>query len=207
MMFFGCNVAFSSMPVFLPTIIREMGYTSLTAQALSAPPYLFSFIMVLVIAYLSDRHSSRSGYIVFASLLSALGYFLIALASSRHMGPLYRYIPIYFACAGFFSAITLIITWTLNNQETSTGRGTGMAMLNIIGQCGPLVGTRLYPDRDAPWYVPGMTVCAVCMVGVGFLAVGLRLVLRRANRNKIREYERRRLSDEGHMTEPFIFIL
>ncbi len=28
-MFFCCNVAFSSLPVFLPTIIEEMGYTAL----------------------------------------------------------------------------------------------------------------------------------------------------------------------------------
>lgn len=64
-MFFSCNVAFSSVPVFLPTIIQEsvpppppkplqkqdqkkkltrehrMGYTSLRSQALSAPPYVF----------------------------------------------------------------------------------------------------------------------------------------------------------------------
>ena len=45
-MFFCANVAFSSLPVFLPTIIEEMGYTALQSQALSAPPYLVAFVSV-----------------------------------------------------------------------------------------------------------------------------------------------------------------
>lgn len=65
----------------------------------------------------------------------------------------------------------------------------------------------MYPDRDAPWYVPGMTGCAVCMVLVGCLAIGLRLVLQRANRKRIREYERKRVSDQGFVAEPFLFIV
>jgi cyanate permease len=73
-MFFSSNVAFASMPVFLPTILRDMGHTALTAQALTAPPYLFAFVAVLVTAYLSDRHQSRAFYIVLHALLAAAGY-------------------------------------------------------------------------------------------------------------------------------------
>ncbi|EGE05742.1 MFS transporter [Trichophyton equinum CBS 127.97] len=47
-MFLSCNVAFSSLPVFLPTILHDMGYSKLTSQALSAPPYLFAFVVVLL---------------------------------------------------------------------------------------------------------------------------------------------------------------
>ncbi|KAF2459023.1 major facilitator superfamily domain-containing protein [Lineolata rhizophorae] len=183
LMFFSCNVSFSSMPVFLPTIIREMGHSPITSQALSAPPYLVSFVVVLLSAYISDRLRSRSTVIVVHSILAATGYALIAFAGwQRWSNPVWRYIGIYPATAGFFSAITLIITWTINNQDSDSKRGTGMAMLNVIGQCGPLVGTRLYPDKDGPYYVPGMTVCAIFMLAVGILALGLRWVLVRKNR-------------------------
>lgn len=37
LMFFACNVAFASLPVFLPSIIRDMGYSSVSSQALTAP--------------------------------------------------------------------------------------------------------------------------------------------------------------------------
>ncbi|KAF1982195.1 MFS general substrate transporter [Aulographum hederae CBS 113979] len=187
LMFFSCNVAFSSLPVFLPTIIKEIGYESLTAQALSAPPYLVSFLVVLLTSHISDRLQSRSPLLIMHALSAAFGYALIALAGSLRWPPFWRYIGIYPACAGFFSAITLIITWTINNQESESGRGTGMAILNVVGQCGPLLGTRLYPDTDAPYYVRGMSVCAVFMVLVAVLAMGLRFMLSRENARRAKE--------------------
>jgi hypothetical protein len=71
LMFLSCNVAFSSMPVFLPTIIRDMGYSTLASQALSAPPFLLAFVVVLVTASLSDRYQRRSSFLIFHSLVSA----------------------------------------------------------------------------------------------------------------------------------------
>lgn len=78
---------------------------------------------------------------------------------------------------GFFSVITIVITWTINNQESESQQGAGFAVLQVIGQCGPLVGTRLYPEEEAPFYVRGMGVCAGAMVAVAVLAVGLRIYL------------------------------
>ena len=178
-MFFSCNVAFSSMPVFLPTIIHDMGYHSIHAQALTAPPYLFAFVVVLVTAYLSDRLHSRSVFIMLHSLLATLGYGIIALSGYyKWNNTLIRYIALFPAAAGFFSAVTIIITWTINNQETDSKKGTGMAILNIIGQMGPLVGTSIFPKKDGPYYVKGMSTCAGFMFLVGILAAILRLVLK-----------------------------
>lgn len=92
-----------------------------------------------------------------------------------------RYLALYPATAGFFSAITIIITWTINNQETDSKKATGMAILNIIGQVGPLVGTSIFPEEDGPFYVKGMFVCAAFMLLVGILAAILRWVLIREN--------------------------
>ncbi|ORX95800.1 major facilitator superfamily domain-containing protein [Clohesyomyces aquaticus] len=182
-MFFSCNVAFSSMPVFLPTILRDMNHTSLTAQALSAPPYLFAFLTVLLTAHLSDHHGSRSIPLILHSLLASLSYLLIALCGYfRSPNTVLRYAALFPATAGFFSAITLIITWTLNNQEGDTAKGAGMAVLNVIGQMGPLVGTSIFPEEDGPWYVRGMAICAAFMLLVGVLAGILRVVLSAQNR-------------------------
>ncbi|EER24527.1 Major Facilitator Superfamily protein [Coccidioides posadasii C735 delta SOWgp] len=192
LMFFSCNVAFSSLPVFLPTILNDMGYSRLTSQALSAPPYLFAFIVVLVTASASDRNRSRSPYIILHALLSSLAYLIIALTGVFHsylpesIHILIRYVCIYPAAAGFFSAITLIITWTMDNQRAKEGKGTGMAILNVIGQCGPLVGTRLYPARDGPWYIRGMALCSMFMVFVAILAFALRVLLQRENARSVK---------------------
>ncbi|KAL8709932.1 MAG: hypothetical protein Q9220_005382 [cf. Caloplaca sp. 1 TL-2023] len=167
LMFFSCNVAFSSLPVFLPTIINDMGYTALQSQALSAPPYLVAFIIVLLTAFYSDKFKDRSLFICFHALLAAAGYAMITIAGILKAKPMWRYWGVYPAASGFFSAVTLLITWTINNQESDAKKGTGVAILNIIGQLGPFVGTALYPESDKPYYVRGMAACAAFMLLVG----------------------------------------
>ena len=196
-MFFCCNVAFSSLPVFLPTIIEEMGYSAIASQALSAPPYLLAFFVVLLTAWLSDRLHTRSSFVIFHAVLAASGYAMMAIAGSMHARPLVRYIGVYPAATGFFSAITIIITWTINNQESDSGKGTGLAMLNYIGQLGPLLGVHLYPDRDQPYYIKGMAVCAGFMGFVALLAGVLRWILTAKNKKAQLEEEVDGGEDEG----------
>lgn len=184
-MFFCCNVAFSSMPVFLPCIVNGMGYSTLASQGLSAPPFFFAFMVVLLTSFLSDRFKSRSIPMMFHGLLAMLGYLLATIAGALGTGPAPRYLATFPICAGFFSAVTIVITWTINNQASDEGKGTGMAILQVIGQLGPLVGTRLYPDWDAPYYVMGNAVCAVSMSLVFALALSLRIVLRRENAKRV----------------------
>ena len=201
LMFFSCNVAFSSLPPFLPTIITEMDYTPLASQALSAPPYLFSFLVVLLTAVLSDRARNRSNSVIFHALLGASGYLFIAIAGYVRAPSIWRYLGVYPAAAGFFSAITIIITWTINNQDSDSKRGTGVAMLNILGQFGPLVGTRLYPDSDKPYYVKGMSVCSFFMFSVAVLAWFLRRRLARENEMCGVEYKPVAEQDEDEIAQ------
>ena len=62
-------------------------------------------------------------------------------------------------------------------------------MLNIIGQLGPLIGTHLYPESDGPYYVKGMSICAIFMAAVGFLSLALRYILATKNRQSGNGYE------------------
>lgn len=207
--FFCCNVAFSSMPVFLPTIVNAMGFSRLKSQALSAPPFLFAFVAVLITAFISDRHKSRSVPMLFHTLLALSGYIWATVAGIFQAGPTVRYLATFPICAGFFSAVTVVITWTINNQASDEGKGTGMAILQIIGQMGPLLGTRLYPDSAAPYFVFGNAACAVSM-GVAFsLTLALRFVLIRENNRRVglrwREVEQESLVGSRKMKE-FIYI-
>ena len=200
-MFFCCNVAFSSLPVFLPTIIEEMGYTALQSQALSAPPHLVAFFAVLLTSYLSDHYGTRSTFVIFHALLGCAGYSILAIGGSLHAPASWRYIGVYPATIGFFSAISIIITWTLNNQKNSTGRGTGLAILNYIGQLGPLLGVHLYPESEGPYYVKGMAFCAAFMFIVAVLAFILRVYLLRRNIRPPVNEKTEEGEDEGLVTQ------
>lgn len=196
-MFFCANVAFSSLPVFLPTIIKEMGHSALTSQALSAPPFLVAFGVVILTAFLSDRYRSRSTFVIFHALLACSGYLIMTIAGILHASPGWRYIGVYPATSGFFSVVTIIITWTINNQDSDSKKGTGVAMLNYIGQLGPLVGVHLYPDSDQPYYVKGMATCAGFMFFVAILAYLLRRLLAAKNRRIAGEVLKEEGEDEG----------
>ena len=172
-MYFSCNVSFSSLPVFLPTILSEMGFSSIQAQGLSAPPYFLAFLLTIATTYIADRTQQRGLTIIVLSIIGAIGYILLAATSST--GP--RYTGVFFAAAGIFPCIGNILPWVLNNQGSDTKRGTGIAILNLVGQCGPLLGTRLYPGQDSPYYRMGMWVCAAFMLFNGLLAFALRTLL------------------------------
>jgi hypothetical protein len=178
LMYFSCNVSFSSLPVFLPTILTDMGFTSISAQGLTAPPYFLSFVFCILSTYIADKTRQRGLVIIFLSIVGGIGY--VVLATCHGTGV--RYFAIYLAAAGVFPAISNILPWVLNNQGTDTKRGTGMAILQMVGQCGPILGTRLYPKAEGPYYVKGMSVCAAFMFFNAILAFTLRTYLQWQNR-------------------------
>lgn len=215
------NIAYSSLPVFLPSILTQMGHSPVESQALSVPPYLISFISVLAVAKASDALQSRAYLIAACALSSALGYAFLALshslsnmlagATTQGSGGkgwlnMARYLAIYPAAAGFFCVVVLTIAWNVNNSRGRNHKGAGFALMQVIGQTGPLIGTRLYPKGDGPWFTGGMGVCAAAMFGVAGLALGLRAYLARANRRADRdaagggleEEERLFVGDKSH---------
>ena len=172
-MYFSTNVGFSSLPVFLPTIIAEMGFTPIEAQGLSAPPYFLAFLMVVASTFFADRTGQRGYTIMALSALGAAGYIMLDTSHSVAV----RYTGTYLAAAGVFPSIINVLPWTLNNQGSDSKRAGGIVALNLIGQCGPLLGTRVYPATQKPYYKKGMWTCAGFLIFNIFLALTLRILL------------------------------
>lgn len=160
-----------------------MGYSATKAQGLAAPPHLFAFVVVLATSIISDWLQSRSIPIIVHASLALVGYMLLALAPTLQLSSTAQYLCIFPITAGFFSAVTTVIVWTVNNQQSEEGRGSNVALLNVIGQLGPLMGVRLYPDADKPNYTRGHALCAGFMALVVMLATVLRLLLARSNKS------------------------
>ena len=108
------------------------------------------------------------------------------LATTSGVGP--RYAGTYLAAAGIFPAIANILPWVSNNQGNDSRRGAGFVMLNVLGQCGPFVGTNIYPSNQAPYYVRGQSICAAFMFFTCLLALALRTLLVRENRRLDQQY-------------------
>src|ERR1700716_4198713 len=100
LMYFSCNVSFSSLPVFLPAILTGMGFTSIHAQGLTAPPYFVSFLCCIITTWIADRTRQRGLVIIVLSLIAGVGY--IILATCKGVGV--RYFAIFLAAIGVFPA-------------------------------------------------------------------------------------------------------
>ncbi|KAL7917602.1 major facilitator superfamily domain-containing protein [Trichoderma austrokoningii] len=184
LMYFSCNVSFASLPVFLPTILSEMGFSAVDAQGLTAPPFFLSFLVTLITPYIADRTQQRGIMLIFLTMIGGVGY--VILATAKSVGA--RYFGVFMAAGGIFPSIANILPWVLNNQGSDTRRGAGIVLLNVIGQCGPLLGTRLYPTNEGPFYVKGQSVCAAFMFFTTLLVIGLRFLLVRENKRLDQKY-------------------
>lgn len=109
-MYFSCNVSFSSLPVFLPTILEDMGFTAINAQGLTAPPYFASFLVTIATTWLADRLQQRGLVIALSSLVGAIGYVLLATCTSVGV----RYFGVFLAAVGVFPSIANILPWVLS---------------------------------------------------------------------------------------------
>lgn len=172
-MYFSVNVSYASLPVYLPTILSKMGYSSINAQGLSAPPYFTAYLFANITTYIADRTQQRGLVLIITSLIGSIGYIILATVTTVGV----RYFAVYLAAAGVFSTIPNILAWTLNNQGSDTRRGAGLVLINVIGQCGPILGTRLYPTAQGPRYVKGMSICAAFMFFAAVMAFALRILL------------------------------
>lgn len=132
------NVSFASLPLFVPTIISEMGsFDQIQSNGLSAPPYVLCFVVVILLTWLSDKMKVRGPFVAFAATVSAVGF--IINATTYTTPPRYASV---FLSVWIFASVALLLAWTANMHATESKRGGGYTILATIGQCGPLLGRR-----------------------------------------------------------------
>jgi MFS family permease len=186
--YFGCNVCFASLPLFIPTIISEMGaFTAIQSNGLSAPPYVVCFIAIVVCAFASDRVGVRGPFVAGAALVAAIGYILLATQTTvgvRYFG--------FFLATIIFASVALLLVWVSNTHATDSKRAAGLAILATGGQCGPVLGTNIFPANEAPLYRKGMWIsCGACLL-VFFLAILQSYLLWRENKKRDAKYGKER---------------
>ncbi|KPI37719.1 putative transporter [Cyphellophora attinorum] len=182
---FCFNSSFGSLPAFLPTIIKEMGFTSIRAQGLSAPPYLAAYVLCISLSFLSDRLKSRGLLIGIFAYIGAAGYLMLRLSETTAT----RYGAVYLVTCGVFPCIGLTFSWVTDNQMSSNRRGAGLALFGMIGQCGSFLGANIFPDETAPFFHYGMSIITGVLFAGGTLALLLSAALRFENRRKTRNGE------------------
>jgi len=80
--YMGCLCPLYAFSLFLPTILRGMGYTGTHAQLLSVPPYACAATMTIFIGWLADRTRWR-GYCNMAVVSCAIVGFVMLIATDK----------------------------------------------------------------------------------------------------------------------------
>ena len=137
--------------LFLPTIIKDLGYSAAEAQLLSTPPYVAAFILTMSAAVLAEKTRLRAPFIIGSSLLGIVGY--IVLITSHRSGVSYAGTII--AASGIYSATAIVLSWPANNVSGQTKRATANGMQLSIGNLGAVMGTQLYRPEWGPRYFVG----------------------------------------------------
>ncbi|KAH0592476.1 hypothetical protein MHUMG1_09747 [Metarhizium humberi] len=153
-----------TLSLFLPTIIKDLGFTAATAQLLTIPPYALAFVTTLAVAIYSERLARRAVFIAASAIVAAIGYIILLSNTDPKARPAVSYVGTFFAAAGIYPATALVLSWPAINVSGQTKRATANAMQISIGNLGAVLGTQLYRSNDGPRFVVGHAVALAYLV-------------------------------------------
>jgi len=174
---------------FLPSIVKQMGFSPNKTQLLSAGPFAGGFFASLISAFYSDRYGSRGIPIALAStfVVAGLALYLSAEETFTSYGALYLMV------SGASANAPLLVAWMANNSEPYYRRSTSIALGFIADNCGGILSTWSFPTTEGPKFRKTTTLNLIfsILLVVGSLTNMLYLSWR--NRVKKHPWERERL--------------
>ncbi|MBM4228110.1 MAG: MFS transporter [Gammaproteobacteria bacterium] len=160
---------------WLPTIIRELGYTDLLQIGLiTALPFGVASLVMVVISRSADLRDERRWHVVIPALVGAMGLLCSVLWARQ---PMLAIAALTLGTCGVLSAIPQ--TWSIATAMLGGGAAAaGIAVINSVGNLSGFVGPYAMGWlKDAT----GSTDAGVLLIA-GFQVVGALLVLRATGR-------------------------
>ncbi|KAL1922809.1 uncharacterized protein VTP21DRAFT_9185 [Calcarisporiella thermophila] len=179
---FSIVVPLGSMSLFLPTIIKGMGFDTFSTQLLTTPPYVLAAISTLSMAYFSDKLQRRGTFVIAGACIGLAGFAGLLLFE----GTILLYISTCVVAIGIFPVHPCKTSWLTNNITGYTKRAVATALMAGAGNVGGFLGALIYRPQDAPFYTFGHTINAICIAIVIVLSFTLRYFLQRENQQRDR---------------------
>lgn len=93
-----------SISLFLPTILKELGYTNNSAQLMTVPPYAVACVCTIAGSYAADRVGQRGMFLVVFQLTAILGFLLLIKSQQPHI----QYAGTFFVASGMLLAANFL---------------------------------------------------------------------------------------------------
>lgn len=165
---------------FMPSILKDMGWTSLMAQVMSVPIYIAAAVMTLLSALLSDYLRHRFAFALSGCLVATIGYAILLAQQSVPTGA--KYFALYAITGGGYVAQPIPIGWFSNNISGHYKQAIASAFQIGFGNCGGLVASNIFLSSEAPLYRTGYGTSLGLIWVCGFSCIAFFFMLRRENR-------------------------
>ncbi|KXS16089.1 MFS general substrate transporter [Gonapodya prolifera JEL478] len=159
-MYFMCNLSGYAWVYWLPTIVRNLGFTSTTATLMTVPPYIVAWFVSLAVTWNSDRMQERVWHMICICLLLLVALILfVTIDPATPRGPGVLYFGSFLASCGVFPFIPLVWAWRTGTTKGTTGGATATALMGAVGNIAGAVSTFIFRSDWAPRYVPSFGIC------------------------------------------------
>ena len=174
-----------SFSLFLPTIIRDLGYTNETAQLMTVPPYVVSCFFCLAGGYLSDKVQSRGIQMICFNLVGIVGLIMLVVSHSIPV----KYAGTFLFACGVYPNVPQCMAWNGNNTGGSTKRSIALAMQAMTGNLGGILSAFVYLSADGPQYVKGHCILIGMLSMSATICTVMTIYYRAENKKRDREHK------------------
>ena len=99
------------------------------------------------------------------AIVAIIGYCILLGNTDPTNRPGVSYAGTFFAAAGIYPSVGLVLSWPAVNVGGQTKRAVANALQITIGNCGAVIGTQIYRSEDSPRYIVGHSVAlSYCFV-------------------------------------------
>ncbi|ODQ54419.1 major facilitator superfamily transporter [Saitoella complicata NRRL Y-17804] len=211
--YYGTMTPLYCIALFLPSIIRGLGYPTTTSQLLTVPVYVAGCLGVLIFCYFSDKYRMRSPFIVLGAVLNLIGWGVAYGSNNIHV----RYFAMFLATIGSYAGIVSVVAILPSNIGGQTKRATAIGMQIGIGGLSGCISSNIFYAKDAPNYRPAL------LIALGLSALALVnaclywFCLLQANKNKLKQqreiaegrlsFTEKELADMGDRNPYFMYTI
>lgn len=181
-LFFLLNLVSTSLSYFLPIILQGgMGFDENKAILLSAPPYYYAVIPVVLSSIISDKLNLRGPVIVFNCICLIVGFCMLGFTDQVAV----RYIGTFLATGAYVSNWAALSAYQANNIAGQWKRAFTAAAVTAFNGAGGIAGSFIVRQNEAPRYLTAVWISIsshIAMIAiVAAFSIGFLIANRRAS--------------------------
>ncbi|KAJ5572416.1 hypothetical protein N7450_009400 [Penicillium hetheringtonii] len=183
---------------FFPTIVQTLGYNNIETLLITAPVWIATFLVSLLVTWTSGRTDDRSLHIIALMLVSVIGGIICTVTTNTGA----KFFAMFLMPMGAVSAYQIILAWVANSfPRPLVKRSAAIALANMIGNTASIYGSYMWPSSSGPRYIPGGSATAAIALLVALIALLIRIVHAKMNKRLEETENSQRISLENSDSE------